>query len=161
MENQTTVMPLPFFFIGKDLASGRISNYVEQKHLLLSDALGKADTRSVWYSKEHIAALLDEIEHANGDGLRIFFGAYEPAHEQFSGQTCLVMVATREKQIGEDIIHENVVLEDEPDFEERSSLTRNMPPWPGKNDLWGRKKNFNHGSPCPPLCDGSGGFDFP
>jgi hypothetical protein len=153
-------MPLPYFFIGKELTSERIGNY-SSKHTLLSDDLGRVDTRSVWYSKEHITKLLEEIEYADGDGLRIFFGAYESTHQDYAGQTCLLMVVTREKQVGESTIHENLSVEDEADFSERSALPRGVPSWGGESILSKRKKDFNHGSPCPPVCDGDDGIEFP
>lgn len=161
MKSLTKTMALPYFFVGKDLATERIGNYAT-KHTLLTQALGKQDTRSVWYAKEHIERLLEEIDHAEGDGLRIFLGAYESTHIDFSGQTCLIMAVTREKVMEDNsVIHENVVLEDEPDFSERSALPRIMPETPFDGGLFKRKKDFNHGSPCPPLCDGFTGFDFP
>lgn len=126
---------------------------------MLTSSLGKTDTRSVWYSRAHIAALLDEIDHAEGDGMRIFFGSYESEHEDYSGQTCLLMVVTREEQVGEMIRHKNVIIEDEPDYEDRAALAREMPDWElGQSK---RKRDFNHGSPCPPICDGTDGIDFP
>jgi hypothetical protein len=140
--------PLPFFYIGKDLTDDRINDYVSNKHNLLSSAMNKQDTKSIWYSKEHIEKLLAEIEHYEGDGLRVSLGTYETGNE-FAGQTCLVMNVTRELIIGDLIKHTNVNLETEPDFEDRSALSRKLN---GDDPLFG-DRDFNYGSPCPPRCD--------
>ncbi len=148
--------PLPVFYVGKQVTKDRIKNFQDIKHPLLSQALGKQDTKCIWYAKEHFAKLLEEIEQVNGDGMRIHFGMYEEGH-QFEGQLCLLFTATREKTIGNDVVHTNVFLENEPDFEDRSSLPRDFPGFPG--DEPGNIRDFNYGSPCPPLCDGGGGDD--
>lgn len=155
MGSPSATMPLPFFYVGKTLTTTRIANY-GTKHAILTTQLGKPDTKSVWYSRDHISQLLDEIDHAEGDGVRFFFGAYEDEHEDFGGQTCLLMVVTKEKIEGEIAGHENVALEDEPDFGDRSIRLRDS-----EANSGGRKKDFNHGSPCPPLCDGFEGFGYP
>jgi hypothetical protein len=55
------------------------------------------------------------------------------------------MAVTRAAQRGEKNVHERVMLENEPDFVQRSSLPRDF------NQPNGR--DFNFGSPCPSLCD--------
>lgn len=144
-KNQIADNPLPWFFIGKHLTDERINGYINNKQPLLSQALGREDTRSVWYSREHILKLLEEIDHAGGDGLRIYFGMYEATHAEFPGQTCLLMAVTRSAQKDGKTVHERVSLEDESDFAQRSSLSRDL------NQPYGR--DFNFGSPCPSLCD--------
>jgi len=153
MGNQDNPKPLPFFFVGKDITTERKTSYATQKNNLLSQAIGKPDTTSIWYSKEHIVKLLEEIEYAGGDGLRVYFGMYEPSHE-FAGQTCLLMNTTREKIVGENIIHPDVVLENEPDYTGRSTLPRDIIVFPGDDSTLSVKRDFNYGSPCPPRCDG-------
>lgn len=154
MSMQTVTKPLPFFFVGKDVTRGRVNNYLTCKHNLLSTGLGKPDTKSIWYSKEHIVKLLEEIEYAEGDGIRIQFGMYEEGHE-FAGQLCLVMNTTRENRVNNIVRHTNVVLENEPDYEERSSRPRDIILFPG--DGFSIPRDFNYGSPCPPRCDDPGG----
>lgn len=141
----TATMPLPSIFIGKALTTSRIANY-GTKHALLSTEISKPDTKSVWYSKEQITELMAEIDHAEGDGVRLFFGSYEDNHAEFAHQTCLLLVVTRAHTEGG---HENVALEDEPDYEARSISFDE------------KKRDFNHGSPCPPSCDGFEGFGYP
>jgi hypothetical protein len=145
MYKQNTAKPLPWFFIGEKLTTDRIELFRENKHNLLSQSLGKQDTLSIWYSREHIAMLLDEIDHAGGDGLRVYLGMYENSHSSFPGQLCLLMATTRAVQIGDRIIHEKVDLEKESDFSQRSTLPKDL----NLSD----KRDFNFGSPCPPLCD--------
>ena len=150
MQNQ--IKPLPFFFVGKTITEERIGNYAAQKHALLSNAIGKPDTKSIWYSKEHLTKLLEEITHADGDGIRIYLGMYEQGHE-FQGQLCLLMNSTREQIVANSIYHPDVILENESDFAERSTLPRDVIAFPGDDPATAGKKDFNFGSPCPPLCD--------
>jgi len=139
--------PIPFFFVGKEITNQRIELFLNGKHQLLTADLGRMDTKSVWYSKEHIEKLLEEIETAGGDGLRICLGTYESTHE-FAGQLCLLMVSTKENTISDTPAHINHYLEDQPDYADRSALPRGDA-FKGK----GTKRDFNFGSPCPPRCD--------
>jgi hypothetical protein len=138
--NPMATKPLPFFFIGKETTEKRKKKFIETKHDKLSNALRKEDTKSIWYSRDHISKLLEEIDHANGDGLRLYFGAYEDGHE-FAGQLCLVMNVTRGSR--------DVILEKEADFPERSKSEKSFDP-----NAKLISKDFNFGSPCPPRCDG-------
>ncbi|CAM1339207.1 hypothetical protein [Tenacibaculum aestuarii] len=139
---------LPFFFIGKRVTEERKENFKQQKYPVLCKQLGKKDTQSVWYSREHISKLLEEIDHAGGDGIRLHFGAYEKEHP-FEGQLCLVMNVTRVKKEGEFQKRENIFLEEELDFEERSKSDRST----SDSDSNVIKRDFNFGSPCPPRCE--------
>jgi len=150
MERYVTVKPLPFFYVGQQVTIDRIARYQSQKLNLLSNALGKPDTQSIWYSKEHFQKLVEEIEFAGGDGIRIHLGMYEEGHE-FEGQLCLLFTTTRENVAGDTIIHSNVVLENEPDFPERSSMPREVIIFPGGGNTVDIR-DFNLGSPCPPRC---------
>lgn len=152
MEQQTTVKPLPYFYVGQQITTDRIQRFEGQKHRLLSEAIGKPDTKSVWYSKEHFVKLLEEIEYANGNGICVHFGTYEEGH-QYAGQTCLLFITTRINPNGRSSGHINVVLEEEEDFPLRSSLPREVILFPGDNGI-GDDRDFNLGSPCPPRCDG-------
>lgn len=158
MSNQASSNPLPVFYVGKAVTAQRIERYASTKHPLLSEGIGKPDTKSIWYSKEHLETLLAEITLVEGDGLRVFFGTYEEAHEQFSNQICLLMVPTRAKEINGITVHSNVLLENEPGFSERSSSTRGLDLKSENVVIDEKKKEFNYGSPCPPICDGDGGI---
>lgn len=146
-----TPKPLPAFFVGKAVTNARKQEFMTRKYPLLNAELKKEDTRSIWYSRDHIAKLLEEIDSAKGSGIRIYFGAYEKGHD-FEGQLCLVMNSTREKSDGVTTSQVNVYLEDEPDFAERSTTQRSVVFESGS----GTKsiKDFNFGSPCPPRCNG-------
>ena len=150
MENQVSARPLPFFYVGKSITRERVNNYEAQKRVLLTQAIGKDDTKNVWYSKEHVVKLLDEINAANGDGLLISFGMYEDAH-QFAKQTCLMMNITRAND-GDPTRHTVINLENEPDFADRSAQPKDVILFPGDNGIFSKVKDFNFGSPCPPRC---------
>jgi len=152
MQQHVTVKPLPFFYVGQTITNDRISSFKTQKHPLLTQAIGKPDTCSVWYSKEHFVKLLEEIEFAGGDGIRISFGTYEAGH-QYEGQTCLLFNTTRATEVGGAITHTNVILENEPDFADRSAQERDIIHFPGEDPI---VKDFNLGSPCPPFCNDGG-----
>ncbi|MDB5087134.1 MAG: hypothetical protein JWR09_1128, partial [Mucilaginibacter sp.] len=102
-----------------------------------SEQLGKPETKAVWYTKEHIALLLEEMDHADADGLRIYLGEYGE-DENYSGQLCLLMVMTKEEQ--ETGAQSDISIEDATDFQARSV-----------NDK--KSRDFNVGSPCPPICN--------
>lgn len=72
---------------------------------------------------------------------------YEVSHE-FAGQTCLLINSTREKTTGDLVYHEDVILENEADYSQRSASPRDI--FQPNNGL---VKDFNYGSPCPPRCD--------
>ena len=137
MLKQDNAKPLPNFYVGSKLTKERIARYKNNKHVLLSEKLGKPDTKSVWYTKEHITKLLEEMDHANANGLRIYFGEY--GHEEkYNGQLCLLMVMTKfEEKTG---LSGDITIEDAIDFTARSL------------DDSGTVRDFNVGSPCPPIC---------
>lgn len=138
------VKPLPFFYVGKEETQKRVLSYLSTKHKLLSEAIGKTDTKSIWYSRTHIEGLLDEMQHANADGLRIYLGSYPETQLELKNQTCLLMVMTRENP--DTGAHADFDIEDEPDYSIRSAKEKGfeIPV----------EKNFNVGSPCPPICNG-------
>lgn len=148
MQQHVSVKPLPFFYVGQAITTNRINAFKTQKHPLLSQAVGKPDTCSVWYSKEHFVKLLEEIEFAQGDGIRISFGTYEEGHP-YAGQTCLLFNTTRPTVAGNTVTHDNVVLENEPDFPERSAQERDIIFAPDEDPTI---RDFNLGVPCPPYC---------
>lgn len=151
MQHHVAAKPLPFFFVGQKTTEDRISKFKKLKHTLLSQGLGKPDTTSIWYSKEHFVKLLEEMEFAGGDGIRISFGMYEENH-QYAGQTCLLFNTTRQEMVGNNLVHTNVILEKESDFPERSSVEKDIILFPG-DDPSVDVRDFNLGLPCPPRCD--------
>jgi hypothetical protein len=145
MSNQTSAKPLPAFFVGQAITRDRIKRFQETKQPVLTNLIGKEDTRAVWYSIEHIEELFKELKYLNANGLRIYLGSYEESHPQYSGQTCLLMVATR---LNDSQKNEDLILEQGPDFESRISLQRDLEIQPEKP----KERDFNYGSPCPPVC---------
>ncbi len=143
--------PLPVFFMGKIAANDRISRFMDSKHVLLSEAMiSNLDTKSIWYSFDHIENIYKELVFLNADGLRIYMGQYEDTHPDFPGQLCLVMVPTRLNVMTEG--HQDIILEDEVDFEQR----------PGSEMFLSElSKAYNYGSPCPTICEAEGDSLYP
>jgi hypothetical protein len=138
--------PLPSFFVGKQVTKDRIDRFIAEKHPLLSGAIGTPDTKAIWYSKDHVAQWLAEMDKAGADGMRIYFGM-QGAEDEYPNQTCLLMVMTRaDMQTG---VHTDFTIEDSPDFADRRFR-------PGNRE--GNRRDFNTGSPCPPVCDAGMAF---
>lgn len=147
METSNSLKKLPYFFIGKSATDKRKANYISKKYPKLCKELGRNDTKSIWYSREHIASLLEEIDLASGDGMIIHFGVYEETHP-YAGQLCLLMNITR----SENGSRMEILLEEEPNFKQRQSTE------PVKKTLGEVPRDFNFGSPCPPRCHDGGGI---
>lgn len=152
MATERFAKALPTFFLAKNEADNRIAKFMDNKHALLSDAKGSTDTKSIWYSFQHIENLYKELVFLNADGLRIYFGEYADNHLDFPNQLCLVMIPTRANE--EDPIgHEDVIMEDDADFPLR--------PGSGPFVEEEESKAFNYGSPCPSLCPRSFESKYP
>lgn len=156
MQTNDPVKPLPPIFISEAITQQRIARYAANKHPLLSNALVvggnfKDDTKSIWYSKEHIETWLDEINYSNADGMRIYFGEYGQEDGAFAGQLCLIMVTTRLNTVTGG--HEDIVLENEPDFADRLEVyEQNQSVSKDCSDNLESEKGYNYGAPCPPIC---------
>ncbi len=92
----------------------------------------------------------------DADGLRIYLGEYEEEAPVAPGQLCLLMVLTRRTADGQG--RKDIKLEDEPGYDLRvqkgqaRSITLS-------SDTNGRPREYNYGSPCPPICfEGEPGF---
>lgn len=152
MQKSQSAQPLPDIFIGTENVHTMVEKYQTEKYPLLQSAqtakgIGRHETKSVWYSKEHIQTLLTEMDLMNANGMRIYFGAYKEDHPLAPGQQCLLMMLTKATASGNaDIIYEN-----EPGFEERRNAgiinSRSIIPEEQQTP-----KPFNYGSPCPPIC---------
>lgn len=143
--------PLPRIFIDKGTLRRRVNLFLQNKHRILSQAMSSQDvqrveTRSIWYSKDHVQSWLDEMNLMGADGMRVYLGTYEEGMS--AGQLCLLMVLTR---LGEDDqTHWDIILEDEPGFQERLDASRAITlDEPGEEECG---KQYNYGSPCPPIC---------
>ena len=159
MLNQQTVRPLPAIFIGKELLDSRVAGYLADKHPVLSKQLSgdgpyREDTKSVWYTREHVESWLEEIRHLNADGMRVYFGAYGQNEEgRPPGQLCLLMVMTRADGSGR--LQKDIILEQESDFEARQqvAISRALDPGSGILGQASIPKEYNYGAPCPPICN--------
>lgn len=151
MEKNRSFQPLPDIFVSKSTINDRVTNYQSVKYPLLDAALKsinshRQETKSIWYTKAHIESIVAEMDLTGADGVRIYFGAYGESESPAPGQLCLMMVLTRSGELGSgqtDIIYEN-----ETDFEDRSnagSRSRTA----GETE---EPRQFNYGSPCPPIC---------
>lgn len=145
MLNQNGAPQMPEFFVGKTITGDRIQRFLDTKHVILSDDLGRPDTKSIWYSRNHVAQWLAEIDRAEADGMRIYFGV-QGEQESFPGQLCLLAVLTVPNP--ETGGHTNVTVEDSIDFVARDIT----------GDENTRIRDFNTGAPCPPICDGDSNF---
>jgi hypothetical protein len=149
--------PLHSGFVGKEKVNDRVKRYqfgdqdeYEGKYQMLSDKMElrghfQGETKYVWYSKQYFEDLVTEINLYNGDGIRVYFGEYENENGVPAGQLCLLMVVTKPDANDTDI-HRDVVIEDEPGFDQRSAVSRS--------------REFNIGAPCPPICF-TEGVEFP
>ena len=168
MSTQTTAKELPYFFVGKDIARKRLASFMNSKYPLLTQNNTIPETKSIWYSFQHIQALYEELSYLNASGLRIYFGSYLPAniedenplivqdatrHSAVAGQLSLVMVPTEAYvAANNEPKHKDLIIENLPSFTERLmgiTLLEFL-----------STKPLNAGSPCPPACS-DGDTEFP
>jgi hypothetical protein len=104
----------------KEQVHNCIDRYVQSKHRLLSEAIGKPDTLSIWYAARFFFKLYETLNWLGGDGIRVYLCAYEEEHIEYPMQTCLAMVPTKSLQVYDGgFIHSNIVPEKEPGFATR------------------------------------------
>lgn len=168
MSKQITVRELPDFFVGQAIARKRIQAFMNNKYPLLTQNNTKPESRSIWYSFQHIQALYEELSYLNASGLRIYFGEYlQPGiqdpnplvtgdatrHAALAGQLSLLMVPTEAYIAANDEPrHRDLIIENDPGFSDRlMGLTL---------EEFLSTKPYNAGSPCPPACS-DGDTEFP
>ena len=147
--------PLPAIFVGREVIKDRVTRYQREKQPLLTRALHEQgiysqETKSIWYSREHVETWLKEMDLMDADGMRIYLGAYGKEEGRPEGQLCLLMVLTRADEEPES--HNDIILEEEPGFEERKASVKSRAV---TDDIFsgnGLPKEYNYGSPCPPIC---------
>lgn len=154
LESQPAI-PLPDIYIGTERVYQLVNSYLEHKRPVLNQFLSKdgakrEETKSIWYSKEHVQTWLDEINLMNADGMRVYFGTYDEKSEIAPGQLCLLMMLTR---AGENAgTHIDLIYENEPGFSERMEASKSRSSSKGSYDMEERPRPHNYGSPCPPIC---------
>ena len=155
---------LPYFFIGSELAERRIQDYRKNKYPVLCSQMKnsrKEDTRSIWYEKEHLELVMQEIEAYGGNGVRISFGTYEESH-LYAGQTCLIFHITKAPADNSPYDYEVIHLEEALNHGERviaTALAKQAEETAGgetAGDPLTDLEDLNYGHPCPPRCDDSG-----
>jgi hypothetical protein len=142
------VKPLPTTFIYKEVVAERIKNYREKKLPLLSNAIGKPDTESGWYSLSQFEELMREMYYQHADGLRIYFGAHGSDDPLYPDQLTVIFVPTFYNP--ETNSHEDIVIEQSDSFDTRAAAYEAAMMTKGVNqDV---TKNIDTLTLCPPLC---------
>jgi hypothetical protein len=115
-----------------------IRNYKQERWVHNSKRLGKEDSLSVWYTVEELEEYLQLVKKHGGDGIRLYFGAYNKEYSEkplYAGRQTVVLVATKATDGGTN------------------------------KDIYVNTENghsilaYNVGSLCPPMCKGYGEED--
>lgn len=143
------MQPLPDILVDQSVINDRVRNFQTNKYPILDAALKEInshlqETKSIWYSRAHIESILAEMDITGADGVRVYFGAYGQSEAFAPGQLCLMMVLTRSGTLGAG--QTDIVYENEADYVDRINLSRS------RSIENGQPKQFNYGSPCPPIC---------
>ncbi len=120
--------------VNTDHVNGVIRNYKQERWVHNSKRLGKEDSMSVWYSVEELEEFMEKIKEHGGDGVRLYFGAYDKQYTEkplYAGRQTVVLVATKEKETGSKVINKDIYI----NTEKGSTILA-----------------YNAGSLCPPLC---------
>lgn len=145
MSTTRPVKALPSTIIPKAKVNARIKHFRDTKLPLLSNAIGKSDSTSGWYSLEQFEELMREMYYLNADGLRIYFGAHEPNDPDYPNQLTVIFVPTyHNKATGS---HADIVHDDEVNFQVRLSETASQV------ELADINKGIDSIGLCPPTCD--------
>ena len=119
-----------------------ISNYKKERWVNNSKHIGKEDSLSVWYSVEELEEFLAKVKDHGGDGIKMYFGAYDKEHaprELYKDRQTVVLVATKAKDTENGEVNKDLYINNEK----------------GNTIL-----AYNVGNLCPPFCQTSNGDDF-
>ena len=122
--------------VGTDHVDNIIRNYKRERWINNSKHIGKEDSLSVWYSLEALEEFLALAKQYGGDGIKVYFGAYDEAHApdpMYVDRQTVVFVATKEKQTPNGVANKDLYINTEA----------------GNSVL-----AFNSGTMCPPFCNG-------
>jgi hypothetical protein len=117
-----------------------IRNYKQQRWAHNSNRLGKEDSLSAWFSVEELQEFFEKVKDHNGDGIRIYFGAYDQDYTEqplYAGRQTVVLVATKQKETGNGDANKDIYIQ----TEKGSSILA-----------------YNSASLCPPFCGNSDDF---
>ena len=121
--------------VGTAHVNSVIRNYKKERWVQNSKRLGKEDSLSVWYSVEELEEFLAKAKEHGGDGIKMYFGAYDEQHAPdplYIGRQTIVLVATKKKEMDNGEVDKDVYL----------STAH------GSNIL-----AYNAGKICPPYCN--------
>ena len=117
-----------------------ISNYKRERWIQNSKHIGKEDSLSVWYSVEELEEFLQLVKDHGGDGIKMYFVAYDKEHAPktlYQDRQTVVLVATKTKDTINGEVNKDMYISGET----------------GNTIL-----AYNVGRLCPPLCQS--GDDF-
>ena len=90
-----------------------IRNYKQERWVHNSKRIGKEDSLSVWYSVEELEQFLAKVKDHGGDGVKLYFGAYDTEHapvELYAERQTVVLVATKEKTTANGVLNKDVYI---------------------------------------------------
>lgn len=89
------------------------AGYVDQTASeIQSKAAKRPETRSIWFSKERLQSMLDQLENEKGDGVRFYLATYDNVPmagtnipQEHLGFNTLLMVSTKDSVAGSETFH--------------------------------------------------------
>ncbi len=129
------------------------------KQRLLSQVIGKEETKSIWFSFEQMQELWEEIifqtvnNKKNVSGTRVYLTSYQNG-SRFEKQMGLVFVLTENIGTEASPKHKDFFIEEQSGFENRPNPT-------GADGKSIKILGLDHGTPCPPDCDGEQDPEWP
>ena len=93
-----------------------IRNYKQERWVHNSKRLGKEDSLSAWFSVEELEEFLAEAKAHGGDGIRLYFGAYDKNFKEqplYAGRQTVVLVATRQKETANGEVNKDIYIQTE------------------------------------------------
>jgi hypothetical protein len=121
--------------VNTDHVNEVIRNYKQERWVHNSKRLGKEDSLSVWYSVEELEEFLAKAKDHGGDGIKLYFGAYDQKHAPkplYAGRQTIVLVATKEKETAKGMVNKDIYI----NTEKGTSILA-----------------YNVGHLCPPYCN--------
>ena len=127
--------------VNTEHANTVIRNYKQERWIHNSKRLGKEDSLSVWYSLEELEEFLARAKDHGGDGIKLYFGAYDQEHAPqplYAGRQTIVLVATKEKETANGTVNKDIYI----NTEKGTSILA-----------------YNVGHICPPFCTSDNGIE--
>lgn len=111
-----------------------VGNYKKERWIQNSQKLGKVDSLSTWYGLDELQSFLQLARQHQADGIKMYYGVYGNDFEgdpELRGRQTVVLVATKQKTVGGNIVNKEIYLHKD-----------------GKPEILA----FNFGGICPPYC---------